>query len=93
MAGDFQVILLPRAEKELRKFSWGIEKKMLATLQLLRTFPFLKGRTIKKFKTAKTAHYELKEADHRIIFRVEEKKILIKMIIHRKDLERELKRI
>lgn len=36
---------------------------------------------------------ELKEGDYRIIFRVEQNHVIIKAIIYRKDLERELKRM
>ncbi|MBI2252190.1 MAG: type II toxin-antitoxin system RelE/ParE family toxin [Armatimonadetes bacterium] len=93
MENSFQIVLLPQTEKDLRKLPWNLEKKILEGLQLLKNFPFVGSKVIKKMKTLKPVHYELKEGDYRIIFRVEDKRIIVKMIIDRKNLEKEIKRL
>lgn len=93
MENSFQVVLLPQAEKDLQKLPWNVERKILNDLQALKSFPFVGGKVVKKMKTLKPVHYELKKGDYRIIFRIEEKRIFVKMIIDRKNLEKEIRKL
>lgn len=93
MQNSFQVVLTPDIEKTLKKIPWEIEEKILKALQYLKISPLPDGNKIKKIKTLFPTHCELKEGDFRIVFRVEQNYVIVKAIVHRKDLEREIKRI
>lgn len=93
MQNSFQIVLVHNVEKTLRTFPLEIEKTILNALQCLKISPLPDGNKIKKLKTLFPTHCELKEGDYSIIFRVEKNYVIIKAIVNRKDLERELKRI
>lgn len=85
--------------KPVEKDAKGLEVKTIdrlhKALQRLTNNPFpssITGKTIKKLEI-KGPTYRLRVGEHRVIYRIEIQKIIVLRIIHRKELERELKRL
>jgi mRNA interferase RelE/StbE len=77
----YSVELMPRAIKDLKKLPIAEAKKVIDKIRNLE-----KGLTgdIKKL-TNHTPEYRLRISDYRVLFEIEEQKILIYRIKHRKE--------
>ncbi len=77
----YSVELMPRAIKDLKKLPIAEAKKVIDKIRNLE-----KGLTgdIKKL-TNHTPEYRLRIGDYRVLFEIEEQKILIYRIKHRKE--------
>ena len=68
-------------------------KKIIAILKIFSTDPFTHGANIRKLKAFKPPIYRARSGDYRILYRVQENKIIIMRVIDRKDLDRVIKRL
>jgi mRNA interferase RelE/StbE len=69
------------------------KKKIIAAIQKLSTDPFSSGPNIKKLKGFKPPVYRMRSGDFRVLYRVQDKSIIVLRVIDRKDLERIIKRL
>jgi len=69
------------------------KKKIIASIQRLSTDPFSPRPNIKKLKGFKPPIYRIRSGDFRVLYRLQDKTIIILRVIDRKDLERIIKRL
>ncbi len=85
---EFQLILSPRAVKDLDSFSDSICKKIATSMQVLKENPFPRGKLIKKIKSTKSDFYRLRVDKYRVFYMVEGVKIVILKVLSKKDAKR-----
>ena len=91
----FKIIYAKPVQKDVK----GLETKRIdqlhKALQRLADNPFpnmATGKIIKKLEI-KDPTYRLRVGEYRVVYRIETQKIIVLRIIHRKELERELKKL
>jgi len=77
-----ELILNKKAEKDLEKLPFKVAKKILIEINQLKHFPNV--RNVKKL-TNFSPTYRFRIGDYRVLFEVENEKIIIYRILHRKD--------
>jgi len=77
-----KLIFNKKAEKDLEKLPFKIAKKILMEISQLKNFPNV--RNVKKL-TNFSPDYRFRIGDYRVLFEVENDKIIIYRILHRKD--------
>ncbi len=88
---EFKIIFTKTAEKDLNTLDIKTKYKILQAAKRLETAPFPRGNTVKKLKGAKISLYRLRVGDFRVIYHIDDRKIVILFIVDRKDLEKKLK--
>jgi mRNA interferase RelE/StbE len=83
----YAIEFLPTAKKELSSLDFGIQKQLKEKIILLATDPSQLKNNIKALKGEYTGKFRLRVRDYRIIFRIEEEKVLIMIVRigHRKE--------
>jgi len=69
----------------------ALQKKIIASIKKLSSNPFAPSPSIKKLKGLKPPIYRILSGDYRILYRLQEKTIIIMHVIDRKDLDRVIK--
>ena len=84
---SYKVVWKRSAEKELRKLPKEMIRKLLDQVSMLSRDPFPAG--VKKLVNSESV-YRLRIGDYRLIFRVEQPKLIIEVILvgHRRDVYR-----
>ena len=84
----YQVLVTPRAQKDLKKIDRFQVKRLDAVLLKLENMPYPPG--VKRLIAENVAQYRVRVGDYRILFDVDEKnkKVLILRVGHRKDIYR-----
>ncbi|MHB1926713.1 MAG: type II toxin-antitoxin system RelE family toxin [Leptospirillum sp.] len=84
---SYKVVWKRSAEKELRKLPKEIIRKLLDQVSMLSRDPFPAG--VKKIVNTESV-FRLRAGDYRLIFRVEQSKLIIEVILvgHRRDVYR-----
>jgi len=67
--------------------------KIVALIKKFSFDSFIPGANIKKLKGFKPPFYRVRSGDYRILYRLQEKTIIIMPVIDRKDLDRIIKRL
>ena len=65
--------------------------KIIALIKKFSSDPFAPGANIKKLKGFRTPLYRVRSGNYRILYRIQEKTIIIMRVIDRKDLDRVIK--
>lgn len=83
----FRILLSPRADKDLKKLSLDIRRKLDLTFRKLSENPFQISQT-KYLKDRKLANFRIRMGDYRILYDVytENNTVYILRIGHRKDI-------
>ncbi|MDP3265233.1 MAG: type II toxin-antitoxin system RelE/ParE family toxin [Sulfuricurvum sp.] len=83
----YVIEFLPSAKKELSGLDFVIQKQLKEKIILLATDPVQLKNNIKALKGEYSGKFRLRVRDYRIIFRIEEEKVLIMIIRigHRKE--------
>jgi mRNA interferase RelE/StbE len=89
----FEIQLTSSAVDDLDCIPEISKKKIIAAIQKLSTDPFSSNPHIKKLKGFKPPIYRIRSGDFRVLYRVQDKTIIILRVIDRKDLERIVKRL
>ena len=91
----FEIIYAKPVQKDVKRLEVRRIDHLRKALQRLADNPFpniATGKIIKKLEI-KEPTYRLRVGEYRIIYRIEIQKIIVLRIIHRKELERELKKL
>lgn len=91
----FKIIYTKRIEKDVKRLEVKTFDHLHKALQRLTNNPFpsiTTAKTIKKLKI-KEPTYGLRVGEYRVVYRIKTEKIIVLRIIHRKELQRELKRL
>jgi len=89
----FTIELNDKAQKDLNDLDPPTRNWILEELRVLEEKPFfIDGRTKKKIKGYEKL-YELKIPPYRVIYSIEEQRVIVKRIIHRKALYRSLRQL
>ncbi|MCD6471764.1 type II toxin-antitoxin system RelE/ParE family toxin [Candidatus Aerophobetes bacterium] len=91
----FKIVYAKPIEKDLKGLEVKVIDRLRKALQRLVNNPFpgiATGKTIRKLEI-KESTYRLRVGEYRVIYRIETQKIIVLRIIHRKELERELKKL
>jgi len=67
------------------------QTKIVALIKKISFNPFASETSIKKLKGFKTPLYRIRSGDFRILYRLQEKTVIIMRVIDRKDLDRVIK--
>lgn len=89
----FEVVFTETAAKDLEKLDPQTRFRILGTAKVLEVSPFPRGTFIKRLRGSRTPLYRLRVGDFRIIYRIVARKVIVLMVVDRKDLEKELKKI
>jgi mRNA interferase RelE/StbE len=89
----FEIQLTSSAVDDLDSIPEISRKKMIDSIQKLSSDPFPSGPNIKKLKGFKPPIYRIRSGDFRVLYRIQDKMIIILRLIDRKDLERIIKRL
>lgn len=84
----FELILSPKAVKDLDSFSDSICKKNTTSMQILKENPFPRGKLIKKIKGTKSDFYRLRVDKYRVFYMVEGNKVIILRVLSKKGAKR-----
>ena len=84
----FEVILSPRAAKDLDGFSDTACKKIAYALRTLAESPFPRGKLIKKIKRKDADFYKLRVDKHRVFYVIESGKVVLLRGLSKKDAQR-----
>ncbi len=84
----FNLILSPKAVKDLNAFSDSICLKITNSVKILRENPFPRGKLIKKLKGTKSVFYRLRADKYRTFYMIDADKIVILRILNKKDAAR-----
>ncbi len=84
----FQLILSPKAVKDLDRFSDSICKKIATSMQALKENPFPRGKLIRKIKGTKSDFYRLRVDTYRVFYFIEGNKVVILRVLSKKDAKR-----
>lgn len=91
----FKIIYARPVQKDVKRLEARRINHLRKALQRLADNPFpniATGKIIKRLEI-KESTYRLRVGEYRIIYRIETQKIIVLRIIHRKELERELKKL
>jgi len=91
----FKIIYAKPVQKDVKGLEASRIDHLRKALQKLADNPFpniATGKIIKKLEMKKPT-YRLRVGEYRIIYRIETQEIIVLRIIHRKELERELKKL
>lgn len=84
----FQVVLSPRAVKDLDGFSDAVCRRIVRALQSLKDNPFPRGKLIKKIKGTKLDYYRLRVDTYRVFYMIEPGRTVVLKILRKKEAER-----
>jgi len=90
-----KIVYAKRIEKDVKRLEVKTFDHLHKALERLGNNPFpsiTTAKTIKKLKI-KEPTYRLRVGEYRVIYRIKIEKIIVLRIIHRKELQRELKRL
>lgn len=85
---EFEIILSPKAAKDLDRLSENICKKIINAIQILREIPFPRGKLIKKLTGTKEKFYRLRVDKYRVFYMIESDKVVILRVLSKKDTDR-----
>jgi len=91
----FKIVYAKPVEKDVKRLEEKTIDRLKKALQRLMDNPFpiiATGKTIKKLEI-KEHTYRLRVGEYRVIYRIEGEEVIVLKIIHRKELERELKKL
>ena len=89
----FEIQLTQPAIRDLRPYSEAVHSRLVEGMLNLRKDPFPSPPLKKKLKGFGFPVYRLRIAEHRILYRIDEKTVTILRIVERKDLERAIRRL
>lgn len=89
----FNIILSPRATKDLDGFNDKQCKKILDHFRLLEENPFPRGKLIKTLKGKAANYYRLRIAKYRVFFCIQTDQVVILRILSKKDVEKIIKNL
>jgi mRNA-degrading endonuclease RelE of RelBE toxin-antitoxin system len=89
----FAIQLTQPAIRDIRSFPETAHSKVVEGIMSLRQDPFPSPPLKKKLKGFGFALYRLRVADHRILYRIDEKTVTVMRVIDRKDLDKAVKRL
>jgi len=88
---EFKIIFTNVAEKDLDALDTRTRLRILQSTKSLGTFPFPRGDTVKKLKGTKITLYRLRVGDFRVVYHIDDRKLVVLFVVDRKDLEKKLK--
>ena len=91
----FEVIVHPRAEKDLKRLPQELALRILRACLALEDDPEPRGKKIKRLVGVKPATLRLRVGDYRVLYRIaaEQRRVFILRVIHRKELARGIRHI
>jgi mRNA interferase RelE/StbE len=81
----YEVFITKRASKDYKKLDDNVKNKILNELNKLKDYPF---ENTSKLRNDDIGEYRHRIGDYRIIFDIDESRIIILRIGHRKDIYR-----
>jgi len=85
------VELAPKAERQLAKIDPKLRLQILRDLLQLRSGPYQSPPKVKKLRGFSVPTYRFRSGDYRAIYRIEGSVVVVGSVIHRRDLEREVR--
>lgn len=89
----FDVILSPKAAKDIDGFSDAACSKIVHALKTLAENPFPKGKLIRKLKGKNTGFYRLRADKCRVFYIIEKGKVVVLRVLSKKDTERYIRNL
>lgn len=89
----FEVILSPRAARDMDGFSDTVCKKIAYAIKTLTESPFPKGKLIKKLKGKNADFYRLRADKYRVFYVIESGRVVVLRVLTKKDAERYIRNL
>jgi mRNA-degrading endonuclease RelE of RelBE toxin-antitoxin system len=93
MTAPFVIRLTKSAADDMDSLAPAIRKRIVADIRGLESDPYRPGPQTKKLTRFRPPLFRLRSGDFRVLFRIQERTILILRVIDRKNLERIIKRL
>ncbi len=90
---NFEVILSPRATKDMDGFSDTVCGKIAYALRTLAESPFPRGKLIKKLKGKNADFYRLRVDKYRVFYVIEPGTVVVLRVLSKKDAERYIRNL
>lgn len=81
----FQIILSPKAVKDIDAFSDTVCAKVTTAMGVLAENPFPRGKLIKKIKGTSSDYYRLRVDKYRVFYFIEGNKVVVLRALSKKD--------
>jgi len=89
----FDIILSPRAIKDIDGFSHVVFMKIARAIDALRENPFPRSKLIKKIKGKNADFYRLRADKNRVFYVIESGRIVIVRVLSKRDAERYIRNL
>lgn len=83
---EFTVEFAPAAERDLKKIDPHLRSQLLHACKILSLSPYpMQSNRIKLLMGIVPVHFRLRVQDYRIVYRVEENRVIVVRVAHRKE--------
>jgi len=87
-------LIVPQAVRsQLIRLPKNLRLRLLQRIKMLEDNPLPYGNTIKRLQGTTEPLYRLRVGDYRVIFHLEGTRVRVEQVVHRRDLDRALRRI
>lgn len=87
-------LIVPQAVRsQLIRLPKNLRLRLLQRIKTLEDNPLPYGNTIKRLQGTTEPLYRLRVGDYRVIFHLEGTRVRVEQVVHRRDLDRALRRI
>ena len=87
----YRLIIPKTVRTQLMGLSKDTRLRILRRIKTLEGNPLPYGNTIKRLRGTTEPLYRLRVGDYRVIFHLEETKVRVEQVVHRRDLDRALR--
>ena len=87
-------LIVPQAVRsQLIRLPKNLRLRLLQRIKMLEDNPLPYGNTIKRLQGTTEPLYRLRVGDYRVIFHLEGTRVRVEQVVHRRDLDRALRKI
>lgn len=90
---EFDIILAPRAAKDLDGFTASDRRKITGALKTLGGNPFPRGKTVRKIKGKNDDFFRLRVDKHRVFYVIEHGKVVVLRVLSKKEAGRFIRKL
>lgn len=89
----FEITITRPVARDLRRIVPQVRLRILRSIQTLKEAPLPRGSAITRIRGIRPPLYRLQTGDYRVLYRIEDREILVLAVIHRRELERRLREL
>ena len=91
----YQIVTLPVSRKSLKKLPTSVRKRLIESLQLLKTNPYHGEQLTGEWRLFRSFHFKHENVQYRVVYEVNEKEklIIVRYAASRENFYRELRNL